>query len=69
MLQRSGGGIQVADSSGAALAEGIKRLAETPSIERKRMGASGYEWVKREHGRDVLGARLDAFLRELLTQL
>jgi glycosyltransferase involved in cell wall biosynthesis len=67
MLQRASAGIQVRDSSSAALAEGVRRLAATSASERKRMGASGYQWVKQEHGRDVLGARLDGFLRELLS--
>jgi glycosyltransferase involved in cell wall biosynthesis len=66
MLRSAGAGIQVRDSSGSALAEGVRRLAAIPASERQEMGARGYRWVKQEHGRDVLGARLDGHLRALL---
>lgn len=67
MLAAAGAGIQAADSSGPSLAEAVRRFARLSIDDRFRMGSSGREWVAREHGRDVLGARLDGFLRTLLS--
>ena len=66
MLEQAAVGVQAADSGGAALADAVRRLAAVPAEERVRMGRRGRDWVAREHGRDVLGARLDGFLRALL---
>jgi len=66
MVNESGAGVQARDSSGEALAEAIVTLQSLPPEERHAMGASGRQWVEREHSREVLGARLDRFLRELI---
>lgn len=66
MLADSKGGLQVTDSSGAALAEGVRQLIKLPREERHRMGATGRDWVQREHSREVLGERLDVALRDLI---
>jgi glycosyltransferase involved in cell wall biosynthesis len=68
MLHSAEAGIQVSDSGGAALAEGVRRLAATTAEQRARMGINGQAWVRRNHGRDVLGKRLDGYLRELLPE-
>jgi glycosyltransferase involved in cell wall biosynthesis len=68
MLRSAEAGIQVSDSGGAALAEGVRRLAATTAEQRARMGINGQAWVTRNHGRDVLGKRLDGYLRELLPE-
>jgi glycosyltransferase involved in cell wall biosynthesis len=64
MVKEAGAGFQAADTSGAALADAVRRLMVASVAERKRMGAAGRVWVEREHSREVLGARLDGFLRQ-----
>ena len=66
LLSQSGAGIQVADASGVALREGIHALAALSMDERRNKGLAGRQWVQREHSREVLGERLDTFLREAL---
>jgi glycosyltransferase involved in cell wall biosynthesis len=68
MVGAAGAGIQVANSSGAALAEGIRKLASMPAQARRQQGQRGREWVAREHSREVLGEKLDAYLREVMAQ-
>lgn len=66
MVADAGAGEQATDSSGAALAEAILRLAARPPAERAAMGEAGLAWVAREHDRPVLADRLDRMLRELV---
>jgi len=66
MLAESGGGLQVTDGSGAALAAGIRKFMSLSCDERRRMGAAGRDWVRRDHSREVLGERLDFAMRELI---
>jgi glycosyltransferase involved in cell wall biosynthesis len=68
MLSDSGAGVQAIDSSGGALADAIRKIHALPLAERRDLGTAGRSWVEREHGRGVLGQRLDAFLREILSQ-
>ncbi|MDQ3698831.1 MAG: glycosyltransferase family 4 protein [Gemmatimonadota bacterium] len=60
------GGVQASDSSGAALAAVIRRLADLSPDERRGLGERGRKWVARKHDRAVLAARLDDALRETL---
>ncbi|HSJ97733.1 MAG TPA: glycosyltransferase family 4 protein [Myxococcota bacterium] len=64
-VRESGGGVQAADGSGAALAEAVRQLRALPPDERRRLGERGREWVRREHDRPVLARRLDELLRPL----
>jgi len=66
LLRAAGAGVQAGDSSGAALAEAIRRLAAMPPGERASLGVRGRIWVTAEHSRSILAARLDSALRELL---
>ena len=59
------GGVQTADASAGALAESIRQLLAMGPDERAALGAAGREWVRREHDRPVLAARLDAAVRPL----
>ncbi|CAA9352108.1 MAG: Glycosyl transferase, group 1 [uncultured Gemmatimonadetes bacterium] len=63
MLAASGAGVQTADASAAALADAIVRMEGAGPAARRAMGARGREWVGTEHGRDVLGSKLDTLLR------
>lgn len=67
-LAAAGAGEQAADSSPAALADAVVRLADQPLAERIRKGEAGRAWVRREHGRNQLGAKLDRVLRSLLSR-
>jgi glycosyltransferase involved in cell wall biosynthesis len=66
MLRESGAGVQAKDTGGRALANAIDAMRAKSPDERRAMGSSGRQWVEREHSREVLGARLDAHLRDLL---
>jgi glycosyltransferase involved in cell wall biosynthesis len=66
MVAAAGAGEQAADGSPEALAAAVRRLLARPPGARVAMGEAGRAWVSAEHGRDVLGARLDALLREAL---
>jgi glycosyltransferase involved in cell wall biosynthesis len=68
MVADAGAGEQAADSSGAALADAIRRLASRAPEERAKMGLAGRTWVAREHSRPVLAERLDGMLRELIAR-
>ena len=68
MVADAGAGEQANDSSGAALADAIRRLVARPPAEREEMGLAGRAWVAREHSRPVLAERLDGMLRELVTR-
>jgi len=63
MLEKSSAGIQVASGSAEALARGVREFVQLTPEERKRKGLAGRAWVEREHGREVLGVKLDRFLR------
>lgn len=68
MLADSGAGIQVANASGGALADGIRALSLMSTEERERKGDAGRRWVEYEHSRAVLGQRLDSFLHDVVAQ-
>ena len=68
LLHQSGAVEQARDSSAPALADAIMRIAMRSPRERECMGASGREWVAREHSRSVLGERLDRTLRGVMQQ-
>ena len=65
-LENARGGVQAADSSGAALASAIRALLKTSPAERRAMGDRGRAWVTRERDRPVLAERLDGMLRSLV---
>jgi glycosyltransferase involved in cell wall biosynthesis len=66
MVASAGAGEQAADGSPGALADAVRRMLARSPGERVALGESGRRWVAAEHGRGVLGARLDALLREAL---
>lgn len=68
MVADANGGEQAKDSSGAALADAVRRLVARPPAEREKMGLAGRAWVAREHSRPVLAERLDGMLRELIAR-
>ena len=68
MVERAAAGVQVVGTSASALVDGIRTLASLSEAERQRMGWAGRRWVEREHSRQVLSERLDAFLSELVGQ-
>ena len=66
MVKDADAGVQASDASGAALAAAVLRMAEMAPSVRRRMAEAGRDWVKQNHGRQVLGGRLDQMLRELI---
>lgn len=66
MVRDAGAGVQADDTSAAALAAAVQRLMQVSARDRHRSGLAGRDWVKREHSREVLGDRLDQFLRGLI---
>jgi glycosyltransferase involved in cell wall biosynthesis len=68
MVADAGAGERAANSSGAALADAIRRLIARSPEERANMGLAGRSWVAQEHSRPVLAERLDSMLRELIAR-
>jgi glycosyltransferase involved in cell wall biosynthesis len=64
-VRDANGGVQAADASVEALAEAVRILLAMGPERRAALGLSGREWVRREHDRPVLAARLDAAVRPL----
>ena len=64
-VQQAKGGVQAADASAESLAAAIGRLAAMTPQARAALGTAGRNWVRREHDRPVLAARLDAAVRPL----
>jgi hypothetical protein len=65
MLREAGAGEQAVDSTPAALAAAIVRLADRPPLARRAMGEVGKKWVAQEHARHVVAARLQGALSKL----
>lgn len=66
-VRDANGGIQAADASADALVQAITALLAMSAERRAALGAAGRDWVRREHDRPVLAARLDAAVRPLAT--
>ena len=64
-VRDAGGGVQATDATGESLAAAIRVLVAMGPQRRSSLGAAGREWVRREHDRPVLAARLDAAVRPL----
>lgn len=64
-VRDANGGVQTRDASAESLAEAIRTLVAMSPERRAATGAAGREWVRREHDRPVLAARLDAAVRPL----
>lgn len=64
-VRDAGGGVQAADATGESLAAAIRALVAMGPERRSALGVAGREWVRREHDRPVLAARLDAAVRPL----
>jgi glycosyltransferase involved in cell wall biosynthesis len=64
-VRDASGGVQTADATAESLAQAIRTLLEMGPERRAALGAAGREWVRREHDRPVLAARLDAAIRPL----
>ena len=64
-VRDAGGGVQAADATPQSLAAAIRELLAMSPERRAGLGMAGREWVKREHDRPVLAARLDAAVRPL----
>ncbi|MBT8080433.1 MAG: glycosyltransferase family 4 protein [Gammaproteobacteria bacterium] len=63
MVDSAAAGIQAQDTSAAALAAAISKMASLTLEQRRQMGVSGRKWVATEHSREVLGENLHALLR------
>jgi glycosyltransferase involved in cell wall biosynthesis len=61
----SGGGIGIATSDPTAIADAIQRLADAAPEERAEMGRRAREYVERQHGFEVLSAKLAAMIESL----
>jgi hypothetical protein len=59
--------VSAGDAQGIAAA--IGHLADMSPDSRDEIGRRGREFLEREHTFNVLGARLDGFLRDLVTDL
>jgi len=64
-VREANGGVQTADATPGSLAQSILSLLAMGAERRAALGAAGREWVRREHDRPVLAARLDAAVRPL----
>ena len=64
-VREAGGGVQAGDATAESLAEAIRALVGMSPEHRAALGGAGREWVRREHDRPVLAARLDAAMRPL----
>ncbi len=64
-VRDAAGGVQAADATAVALAAAIRTLVAMSPERRTGLGMAGREWVRREHDRPVLAARLDAAVRPL----
>lgn len=64
-VRDAGGGVQAADATAASLVRAVRTLVAMSPERRNALGAAGHEWVRREHDRPVLAARLDAAVRPL----
>ena len=64
-VRDAGGGVQADDTTAESLAAAIRTLLAMTPERRAALGSAGREWVKREHDRPVLAARLDAAVRPL----
>jgi glycosyltransferase involved in cell wall biosynthesis len=65
-VQESGAGLSVPAGDGKALAGAIAEIGQLEPRDQEAMGMRGAKYVQREHSFDVLGRRLDAFLRDVL---
>jgi glycosyltransferase involved in cell wall biosynthesis len=68
LLASSRAGIQTRDTSAQALVDAVDRLRALSQADRERMGRDGRQWVAQNHSREVLGARLDEALREIVAK-
>jgi glycosyltransferase involved in cell wall biosynthesis len=66
-VREAQGGVQTADATATALAEAVRTLMAMSPERRAALGMAGRQWVRREHDRPVLAARLDAAVRPLAT--
>ena len=66
-VREASGGVQAADATASALVQAIHGLLAMPPERRGALGRAGREWVRREHDRALLAARLDAAVRPLAT--
>jgi glycosyltransferase involved in cell wall biosynthesis len=64
-VRDANGGVQAPDATAESLAQAIRALVAMTPERRASIGAAGREWVRREHDRPVLAARLDAAVRPL----
>ena len=64
-VRDAGGGVQAADATAESLVAAIRTLVTMSPERRGALGNAGREWVRREHDRPVLAARLDAAMRPL----
>jgi glycosyltransferase involved in cell wall biosynthesis len=68
LLASSRAGIQTRDTSAQALVDAVNRLQTLSPSDREQMGKDGRRWVAQNHSREVLGARLDQALREIVAK-
>ncbi len=66
MVRDAGAGEQAADSTAAALADAVRRMAARSAEQRLALGRAGRAWVEREHARPILAERLEAALLPLV---
>jgi len=64
-VRDANGGVQAPEATAESLAQSIRTLLAMSPERRAALGAAGRDWVRREHDRPVLAARLDAAVRPL----
>jgi glycosyltransferase involved in cell wall biosynthesis len=62
-VSAAGAGLTVPPENGRAIADAIKKLLETPVVERAEMGLKGRRHVEEFYSMEVLGRRLEQVLR------
>jgi glycosyltransferase involved in cell wall biosynthesis len=66
VVEEARAGLVVAPEDPSALASGVLKMYRMPRGERERMGEQGRAYFLREFERDMLLARLDGWMRELI---
>ena len=69
VVREAGAGVAVPAEDSEALAQAVLDMYKMPPAEREAMGARGREYFLREFERDMLLARLDRWMKELVGEM